>query len=369
MKVVKDYPGGNIHIISAAGDRVVLEQEIRDSGEWWFYWNFCVEGAEGREIVFRFSNGEVVGRWGPAVSRDGIEWSWAGSRSLLDRNSFRYSFGPYETKVFFCFSLPYQVSTYERFIRGFERHPGLVRETLTRSERGRDIPLVLIGSEAADFHVFLTCRHHACESTASYLLEGLMRFLLEEGEPELLRQFRFHILPFVDIDGVENGDQGKARRPHDHNNDYVDKPLYRFTQAFIPYVEKWKPVVGFDFHSPWKWGGRNDVPFLCKMGGRSDREIDRFSRILQKTVENDPAPDKIIYRAENNIEAGQEWNIVSDHCCDAFFLRSGARMGCTLEFPYSGEGEVPYTRLNMREFGHSFGRALETYLLAKETAG
>mgnify|MGYP001496509582 FL=1 len=67
FKISSDYPGGNIKLISIEDSNVKLEQELRDSTSWWFYWNFCVEDAEGLTITFEFMNKEVLGPWGPAV--------------------------------------------------------------------------------------------------------------------------------------------------------------------------------------------------------------------------------------------------------------------------------------------------------------
>ena len=48
--------------------------------------------------------------------------------------------------------------------------------------------------------------------TASYALEGLISAVLDEPDYEWLRQnVDFLIVPFVDKDGVEEGDQGKQK--------------------------------------------------------------------------------------------------------------------------------------------------------------
>ena len=52
---------------------------------------------------------------------------------------------------------------------------------------------------------------------ATRALEGIIEIILSDTEDG--RWFRSHgdffIVPFVDKDGVEDGDQGKNRRPHD----------------------------------------------------------------------------------------------------------------------------------------------------------
>jgi hypothetical protein len=91
IQIRSDYAGGNIKAISQ--DEVVrLEQDLRDSVNWWFYWNFCARCEEEREIVFEFTNGEVIGPWGPTYSMDGMNWTWLGEQSVINSKSFVYRF-------------------------------------------------------------------------------------------------------------------------------------------------------------------------------------------------------------------------------------------------------------------------------------
>ena len=55
--------------------------------------------------------------------------------------------------------------------------------------------------------LLLTARHHACESTGSYVLEGVLDTLLREPIPNT----RVICVPFVDYDGVIDGDQGPEK--------------------------------------------------------------------------------------------------------------------------------------------------------------
>jgi hypothetical protein len=41
----------------------------------------------------------------------------------------------------------------------------------------------------------------------------------------------FCIAPFMDKDGVEEGDQGKLRWPHDHWEDYAEGSRYRWLSS------------------------------------------------------------------------------------------------------------------------------------------
>ena len=46
MIIHQNFIGGNITVKEIKDNVAVLENQIRDSGEDWFYWAFCVEGTE-----------------------------------------------------------------------------------------------------------------------------------------------------------------------------------------------------------------------------------------------------------------------------------------------------------------------------------
>lgn len=224
IQIRSDYAGGNIKVVSL-DETVRLEQEIRDSAYWWFYWNFCTRCDEEREIVFEFTNGEVVGPWGPAYSLDGVHWAWLGAQSVISAKSFINRFAADRHEVYFAFSLPYQLQHFERFYDRIKERSTIRRDTLCLTEKGTEVPLLIVGNENAPEHLFFCSRHHACESTVNYVLEGLLAYFIEDHLASgLLDHYCIHYVPFVDIDGVENGDQGKGRAPHDHNRDYIERP-------------------------------------------------------------------------------------------------------------------------------------------------
>jgi hypothetical protein len=169
-------------------------------------------------------------------------------------------------------------------------------------------------------------------------------------------------VPFVDIDGVENGDQGKSRAPHDHNRDYIEKPVYKTTSAIMEHVKGLNPVVGIDFHRPWTWGGPNDHAFLVKQESPVKEEIEKFGGILKEVVSNDKSPDKIVYTSEYDIDMGVDWNQPGSATFSSFMAKRNARLAMTIEFPYFGVEGMVYDQQNSRKFGANVARALEIYL-------
>ena len=78
-----DFPGGNILLDRIEGDHVYLRQDIRDTKGFWFWWHCRVRGASGTTLTFHFTNGNVLGTRGPAMSLDqGASWTWLGTKTV-----------------------------------------------------------------------------------------------------------------------------------------------------------------------------------------------------------------------------------------------------------------------------------------------
>lgn len=356
------YAGGNIQVVSVQDDLVLLEQDLRDTSSWWFYWNFSAVSSCGRTIRFEFANGEVIGPWGPAVSEDGVDWRWLGEASLISREAFTYTFRDGGEQVYFCFCLPYQLHHFERYYASIAGRKEVGRAVLTHSEKQRPVPLLTVGNRNADRHVIFTARHHSCESAPSYMLEGLFNALLAADSSPLLERFLIHYVPFMDIDGVEDGDQGKSRTPHDHNRDYTDAPIYRSTAALMKYAEKLRVVVAIDFHSPYKWGGRNDVPFFVKQDSPVKEQIEALSGLLERICSERNDEDAIRHLSVHDLGMGEDWNQPTSKTCARFFARTGTPLACSFEFPYFGGIHTAFNADNSRRLGQDFAHALERYV-------
>ena len=69
MNIHANFIGGNIRVLKMEGADVYMQNEIRDTTEDWFYWAFCVEGAQGQTLHFHLDK-KWIGYYGPAISRD-----------------------------------------------------------------------------------------------------------------------------------------------------------------------------------------------------------------------------------------------------------------------------------------------------------
>ncbi len=347
--VKTDFSGANANIIKIDGNNILLDVELRDTKGDWFFWCFKVCGAAGQTLNFQFTNDFRVGYYGAAISYDFENWHWQYSTPNYDGNSFTYSFKEDENEVYFAHDMVYRP---ERFLRYANEHNYTIK-TLCKSEKGRDIPY--FDTEKGDKAIIITSRHHACESTGTYVLEGF----LEEAVNALSDKFRIICVPFVDYDGVVDGDQGKNRNWHDHNRDYDEDtaPRYVTTAALRKIANELNVKYAFDFHSPWHLGEENDTLFIPIGSLKMVDNITRYSEILEKEMTNDAYP----FYEKNNFMPDVKWNTAETPTFKRYMMRKGAKLTMTVETAYFKVNGLPFSPERAFNTGKCFAKALKKY--------
>jgi hypothetical protein len=362
IQIDADFPGGNIIVDGFDGHVVHLRQDVRDTAGGWFYWYFRVRGAAGRKLTFRFSRGSVIAANGPAVSSDGgSTWQWLGREA---GNQFSYAFADNAEEVRFCLAFPYLEQNLHAWLKRHADNPHLKLATLATSKKGRRVERLHVGKlEGEPQHrVLLTARHHACEMMASWTLEGILEEALAPSDDG--RWLRSHVellaIPFMDKDGVEDGDQGKNRKPHDHNRDYLGESIYREVAALREFVPKWsqgKLRIALDLHCP-SLGDRQ----LVLVGSRYPEIWERqqqFAAILQQSQIG-----PLVYDPKHNVPYGTAWNKLPEprNCASWTGALPGMLVAGTFEIPYAEAGGKPVTAQSARAFGRDIARAIRRYL-------
>ena len=203
---------------------------------------------------------------------------------------------------------------------------------------------------------------------ASYAVEGMIQAVLADGETGrwLRENVEFLVVPFVDADGVEDGDQGKNRKPRDHNRDYDGESIYPETARLRELVPAWsqgKLVAAVDLHCPWIRGGVNELVYQV---GREEparwAEQQAFGKVLE-AARVGPLP----YKAGNDVPFGTSWNTAANYKQGMSSSRwaaalPGVRLATTFELPYANAEGVEVNADTARAFGRDVGNALKAYL-------
>ena len=246
--------------------------------------------------------------------------------------------------------------------RKFADRNGIAVKDFCKSGKGRDVPCVELGD--GNRRIVLTARHHACESTGNYVLEGV----LEELHREPIPGFSVFCVPFVDYDGVIDGDQGKNRSPYDHNRDYNEtkEAIYPTVAAIRRYVADNTVAFGFDFHSPWHCGGVRDKCFIVQKRKEELAQLNRFGELFEACM----TPEAFGYTHENDYPPDHGWNHSDTPTFASYVLgQEGTELAFTLETAYFGTKEHMFTPKSIIENGRCFARALRQYICDIEKEG
>ncbi len=366
-----DIPGGNILIEKQEGDTVYLRPDYRDTKGSWFYWYFrTTGGTAGKTITFRFTDGSPMTVRGPALSEDGgVTWKWT-EIPAPDYKSFTYTFPADAVETRFSFGIPYTQADLDRFLSGFSGNPSLKKEILCKTKKDRTVERLHLGTPGATprFRIMVTCRAHACEMMTSYAAEGIIEaFLADDARGRWFRDnTEVLLVPFLDKDGVEDGDQGKNRLPRDHNRDYDGTSIHRETAALREFVPGWstgKLALTLDLHCPHIRGGTNERIYLVGGGDPAmEQEEDRFSALLEKSITG-PLP----YRTSNNVPFGTEWNTAKSFTAGMNGSRwaaglPGVKLATTFELPYANAQGEEVNASSARAFGRDLATAIRSYL-------
>ena len=346
MRIHADFECGNIRFIKQDGNEIFLTNEMRgtkrDSA---YYWAFCVEGAAGETLNFHLDR-EWVGPYGAAISHDLINWHW--TESSIDGASFSYTFGADENCVYFAHDLLYTPSRLTSILNELGLTPFAVCKTL----RGREVPAFKIGTGSKN--VILSARHHACESSGSYVLEGMIREYLENP----IENTSLFVVPIVDFDGVTEGEHGKDRDPHDHNRDYIEENIYPEVGAIIDYAKDKEITYAVDFHAPSHRIGRSNRVYVVRKFPHFEERFDNFGRLLEARC----GGDAMTYDMQYDVHPNVGWNKDATPTFSTYFnIRTDCKLALTLEVTHYGTDDNKVTAERLINTGKAFCRALDDY--------
>ncbi|NRA37202.1 MAG: hypothetical protein HRU15_03620 [Planctomycetes bacterium] len=367
------FPGGNI-IVDAIDERadgyyVQASPDLSDTSMNWFYWYARLRGLKaGQKLQMDFGESLALGTRGPAYSLNGgADWQWLGAASLSD-NSFEFIASDEVEDLRCAFAIPYLVSDWLRFLSGFSHADILQREILCTTRRERENFYYRISAKKERRHrILLTSRHHCCEMVPGFVWEGLCSWLAEdEGASYLREHVEIILIPFVDLDGVEDGDQGKGRIPHDHARDYNDQCLYPSCAAIknmITELAAEKLDIILDAHCPWIAGGHNETVYLV---GSAEPRIAQEQQVFSQLLEQHSSGE-IQVQADDYLPYGVDWNTDANYGKGNTAGRFAAQyeniqLIATMEIPYATANGAEINANTARAFGADLGRSISAYL-------
>lgn len=359
-----DFPGGNVVVVQNLDRTVRLRPDLR-GGAPWFYWHFEATASAPGPIDFVFEGLPIIGVRGAAVSLDGgVSWDWLGVESVKyaqpggpapRQESFSYEFDADHLTARFAVAVPYLERDLEKFLARHADNAHLERHVLSRTRTGRPVELLQVGEPRNNAEPMLvTARHHACESMASYVLEGWIEEAISDSPAGRAFRERYVLfaVPMVDKDGVQAGDQGKNRAPHDHNRDYGYRPIYPEVQAVQDLAAAQHIRYSLDLHCPALRGDVHEAFHFLGLGlPHIKSNVDEWIAWIRE--ERPSAVMAPLNFLTDPAKPGAADRRINSHY---FALRESSVFAATLEIPYT-QPNCPLDAAMARSYGAGLLRA------------
>ncbi len=223
----------------------------------WYAFKLWSEDAKWIEVTLTYEGGSH--RYWPEARRGGEAWAPLDSADVaIDRNAneatFRLRVGP--DTLWVAGQEMMTSSFFNSWTDSLAREPHISKTIAGRSGRGRAMPMVQFGDPAATKHVMIIGRQHPPEVTGTMALLAFVEELAGDSPlaQEFREDFRVHVIPLVNPDGVDLGHWRHNTGGVDLNRDWVafnqpETRVVRETYSEIladPGHELW---FGVDFHS------------------------------------------------------------------------------------------------------------------------
>ncbi len=377
LHIDASFPGGNVIIQKISNDTVYFKPDLRDTEGPWFYWNFKIITDKAQTWYFKATEPNVMTGMGAAFSKDGgHSWNWIDQSWHLGDDIFQFSFEKDGETVHLSMGMPYTQENFDRFIVPFTSDCRLKLETLCTTKNGREVEKIVISDfgQTPSIKILITARAHACEMMSNYVIEGMLKAMLGESKAmtDFLSRAEIMIIPFLDKDGVEQGDQGKNRQPRDHNRDYSGQSIYASTRAIRQQIPEWvgsTPWIGIDLHNPWIKGENNEWIYFV---GNSHPQVAKEQEKLADILDTSSKGTMKFTKEKGFLPFGTAWNTGGNYEMGASFGQwassyadKGMIMATTLEFPYAlNHGQI-ITQDAARAFGEDLIFAIAAYLESK----
>jgi hypothetical protein len=340
MIISTNFPGGNAIVKELGPNEYEIDADQRIGTMEWFYWCFKLTNLENQEYIFRFPKNRMSQK-GYAISVDnGLNWVWADPKTIQD-TTIKYKGNASTKEVILSMGMTYTLKNWEHFLALKNEYNCFLQETLCLTRGKRITPLLRIKSKnPTTSKIIITARHHCCEMMASYMVEGLVDFAFRNNNQLAFENTEFVVIPFVDLDGVEAGDQGKGRAPYDHNRDYGEKSIYPEIPAIKNEVSKNKSIktITIDLHCPHLKGTWNEQVYIVGSGFEKNCQAQKdFLSIIEKENKG-PLP----FSQKNILPFGVEWNtnqlVLS--CTSWCTTQAQVILAASIELPYGiAEGQ------------------------------
>ncbi|KAM3147684.1 hypothetical protein pb186bvf_000012 [Paramecium bursaria] len=371
------FEGGNLFQVYYGNKEyyLLLENDVNTKGytQWFFF--SVISKLRYQTLKFNIININKDMR----LYRQGMKilvnqynsWSKESLNSIFYKNklnenlytlSFSYSFSEYG-QVYFASNYPYTLTNLNQLVQKSLYHPYFKAKILCKTFLGNNLDIITITQPSKEIKtgIVFMARQHPGETVGSFVLEGIIEYLLSEEAYELRKKYVFKIVPIVNVDGVIHGNQRCNVQGYDMNrkwnqdDDNIIKELRNYFQEFNSQY-KIKLILDLHGHSKKTNGffyGQQCSQYLkqvCNIDKRFDLEKSRFmysSKILEATARvtlQNLFKEALVYTVEISYQGYQ----VKDQIID-FTIQDFKEMGKSLCIPLEKDQKIIFLQTQRQQ--------------------
>lgn len=261
------------------------------------HWHFQVIAEKGSDLTIvlkDFSNIwngmrgiPISEKTNTLISEDGHNWKILNAE-LFNTTQLKFKLHMDSEKIYVASVEPYRISDLDKFIVEIKGHPMVEITPIGHTAEGRELELIRVGKLSAPHRVFLRARAHSWEPGGNWVVQGLVRSLLEKGASKYLDRYCIFIMPMANKDGVARGRTRFNTLGKDLNREWdrpADKELTPEKYAFEKWLEQMiaqgkKPDIAIDLHND--RGGNLHVNLPTPNNLQYTANLKRFESLLFK---------------------------------------------------------------------------------------
>ena len=178
------------------------------------HWFFQIQAEPGSDLTLVLKNFDniytgsreipVTDTTNCLISENGINWD-AVPTELITGYRLKFQVHMKSDKLYVASVEPYRLSDLEKLKTEISQNPLVEITTIGKTVEGRSLEIIRVGNPDAPYRVFIRARAHSWESGGNWVVQGLIRSLLQMDGASYLKKYCVYIMPMANKDGVVHG--------------------------------------------------------------------------------------------------------------------------------------------------------------------
>ena len=153
------------------------------------HWYFQIQAEPGADLTLILKNFDNVWNGRKAspvsdstnclISEDGINWT-AIPTDFITGNRLKFQVHMKGDKLYVASVEPYRLSDLEKLKTEISKNPLVEISTIGKTVEGRPLEIIRVGNPDAHYRVFIRARAHSWEPGGNWVVQGLIRGLLQK---------------------------------------------------------------------------------------------------------------------------------------------------------------------------------------------